>query len=122
MARQAMRKKELTRKARSPPSRRNQTHGPSESSWRGESTALRAAVGLQRPHDGADGTPTSRGHQRSEDRVELAKVADRPHVAAIFAHHHSIGDGRHAHEPIPAFWNRKWQRGARATGAGEKAG
>src|ERR1017187_1128777 len=58
---------------------------------------------FQNPHDREDCVPVACGRRHTEQPVDLAEIADRPHVATVHSKDESVFRGNNSHEPLPAW-------------------
>ncbi len=72
---------------------------------------------FQKPHDGKDGVPVACSCRHTEQLVDLAKIADRFHVATVDSEDESVFRRDNSHEPL--FLGRKcdWQDSPEASGS-----
>src|SRR5438093_3626654 len=56
-------------------------------------------LAFQYPHDRKDYVPVSCGRRHTEELVDLAKIADRLHVATVHSKDESVFRSDNSHEP-----------------------
>jgi hypothetical protein len=71
---------------------------------------------VQNPHDGHNGVPIPGRRPRTEQFVDLAKIADRFHVATVFSEDESLLRGDTSHEPLSVWWKTEWDGSHAAVG------
>jgi len=74
------------------------------------------ALAFQNPHDGDDGVPIPCRRRHTEQFVNLAKIADRFHVATVHSEDESVFRRDNSHEPLPAWGKCAWNGSQAAAG------
>jgi len=65
-------------------------------------------LAFQNPHDRKDGVPVACGRRHTKQLVDLAKIANRLHVATVDSEDESVLCRDNSHEPLPARRKCKW--------------
>jgi len=73
-------------------------------------------LAFQNPHDCDDRVPIAGRRRHTEQSVEPAKIADRPHVTTVHSEDEALVGRDDSHEPLPA--RRKLDRKGSADAAG----
>jgi hypothetical protein len=71
---------------------------------------------LQNPHDRHYCVPIPCRRRRTEEFVDLAKIADCLHVTTVLSEDESVLRGDNSHEPAWAWWNCDWNGSPDAAG------
>ena len=81
------------------------------------SAAAFLSVIFQNPHDGKDGVPVACSCRHTEQLVDLAKIADRLHVATVDSEDESVFRRYNSHEPLDLGRKCDWQDSPEASGS-----
>src|ERR1700677_4171734 len=74
-------------------------------------------ITLQNPHNGKDCVPIACSRRHAEQLVDLPKIADRLHVAAVHSKNETVFRPDHSHEPIPVWRKIEWNVSRTAAGS-----
>ncbi len=81
------------------------------------SSAAFLSVIFQKPHDGKDCVPVACSCRHPKQLVDLAKIADRFHVATVDSEDESVFRRDNSHEPLSLGRKCDWQDSPEASGS-----
>src|SRR5687768_15199399 len=78
-------------------------------------------LAFQNPHDRKYCVPVPCRRRHTEQLVDLAKIADRFHVATVHSEDESVSPRDNSQEPLPAWRKCDWNGGPDPAGFGQDA-